>query len=193
MRPAYASLFSIDALLPATGGPPLTERDASFTLGGPIGALDVGVGWERALVSDANRRLTIESYARYPLGGNVFAVYSGSGVAFAQRSVLYWDPERYSAQGAGIEYAVRRARGLSFAARVVPSYAWSDESAIMALPDGSIARLPIARHSAVQMGASGEAGYRVHGWEAAGALSYGRGRAGDYQRFGASITVRIGP
>jgi hypothetical protein len=43
------------------------------------------------------------------------------------------------------------------------------------------------------MGASTEAEYRVHGWEAQGALSYGRGRAGDYQRFGASITVRVGP
>jgi hypothetical protein len=83
-------------------------------------------------------------------------------------------------------------RGFSFAGRVIPSYAWSDESAIIASPDGSVARGPIARHSAVQMGASAEAGYRVHGWEAAGALSYGRGRAGDYQRFGASITVRMG-
>ena len=192
-RPAYPSLFSVDALLPVAGGVPLTERDARFTLGGPIGSLDVGVGWERALVSDGNRRRTLESYARYPLGASVFAVYSGSGVAFAQRSSLYWDPQQYSAQGAGIEYAVRHTRGFSFAARVIPSYAWSDESAIIASPDGSIARGPIARHSAVQMGASAEAAYRVHGWETAGALSYGRGRAGDYQRVGASITVRMGP
>jgi tetratricopeptide (TPR) repeat protein len=192
-QPAYPSLFSVDALLPAAGGPPLTERDAAVTLGGPLGQLDVGVRWERAQVSDGNRRLTIESYARYPLGANVFAVYSGSGVAFAERSILYWDPEQYSSQGAGVEYAVRQARGLSFAARVLPSYAWSNESPIIASPDGSIARGPIARHSAVQMGASTEAGYRVHGWEAQGALNYGRGRAGDYQRFGASITVRVGP
>ena len=192
-QPAYPSLFSVDALVPSDGGPPLNERDARFTLGGPIGSFDVGVGWERALVSDGNRRLTLESYARYPLAANLSAVYSGSGVAFAQRSTLYWDPRQYSAQGAGVEYAVRRARGFSFAARVIPSYAWSDESAIITSPDGSFARGPIARHTAVQMGASAEAGYRLHGWEAAGALSYGRGRAGDYQRVGASITLRMGP
>jgi hypothetical protein len=190
--PAYPSLFSIDALLPAAGGPPLTERDAAVTLGGPIGPLDVGLRWERSIVSDGNRRLTIDGYARYPLGGNLFAVYSGNGVAFADRSVLYWDPEQYSAQGAGLEYAVRQARGLSFSARVLPSYAWSDESAIIPSPDGSITRGPLSRHTAKQIAASAEAGYRVHGWEAAGAVSYGRGRAGDYQRFGASITVRMG-
>jgi hypothetical protein len=47
--------------------------------------------------------------------------------------------------------------------------------------------------SALQLGASAEIGSRVHGWEAAGAVSYGRGRAGDYQRVGASITVRMVP
>jgi len=190
--PAYPSLFSIDALVPATGGPPLTERDAALTFGGPIGPLDVGVRWQRSLVSDGNRRLTIDSYGRYPLGANFFAVYSGSGISFADRSTLYWDPAQYSAQGAGVEYAVRRARGLSFVARVVPSYAWSDEFPLVSSPDGSITRGPIVRRNAVQMGASAEAGYRVHSWEAAGALSYGRGRAGDYQRFGASITLRMG-
>lgn len=192
IQPAYPSLFSVDALLPAAGGAPLTERDATVTLGGPLGPLDVGVSWQRAQVSDGNHRLTIESYARYPLGANVFAVYSGSGVQFSQRSTLYWDPQLYASQGAGVEYSVRQARGFSFAARVLPSYAWSDESPIIASADGSVVRGPIARHTAVQMGASADAGYRAHGWDAAGALSYGRGRAGDYQRFGASITVRLG-
>jgi tetratricopeptide (TPR) repeat protein len=191
--PAYPSLFSVDALLPVDGGRPLTERDVAVTLGGPIGPLDIGARWARSFVSDGNRRLTIDSYARYPLRANLFAVYAGSGIGFAQRSGLYWDPEQYAAQGAGLEYAVRRARGLSLAARVVPSFAWSDESAQIASLDGTIVRGPIERRTAVQVGAAAEAGYRVHEWEAAGAVTYGRGRAGDYQRFGASITLRMVP
>jgi tetratricopeptide (TPR) repeat protein len=194
--PAYPSLFSAEALLPLDGGKPLVERDAGLTIGGPAGPLDVGVAVQRSLLSDGNRRLTIESYLRYPLGANFYALYSGTGVGFAQRSTLYWDPSRFSAQSAGIEYAVRRVRGLSFAARILPSYAASDEAPT--IPSGtpgdpSVVRGPLTSHSAVQLGASAEAGYRVHGWEAAGALSYGRGRAGDYQRVGASITIRMAP
>ena len=195
-EPAYPSLFSAEALVPLDGGQPLVERDASVTLGGPAGPFDVGLSVQRSLLSDGNRRLTIESYLRYPLGGNLYALYSGSGVGFAQRSTLYWDPSRYSAQAAGIEYSIRRARGFSFAARVLPSYATSDEAPILlagALGEPSSSRGPITRRSAVQLGAGAEAAYRVHGWEAAGAVSYGRGRAGDYQRVGASITVRVAP
>src|SRR5690242_900392 len=191
--PAYPSLFSVDALLPVGGGAAVTERDAAFTLGGPLGPLDLGVRWQRSLLSDGNKRLTIESYARYALGANLFAVYSGSGVGFSERSLLYWDPAQFSAQGAGVEYAVRRARGFSFAARVIPTYAWSDESRIAPLPDGGFSRDPITRHTAVQMVAGAEVGYRVHDWEIGSAVSYGRGRAGDYQRFGGTITVRLAP
>jgi hypothetical protein len=194
--PAYPTLFSAEALLPIAGGTALTDRDVAVTLGGPAGPLDVGVSVQRSAFSDGNRRLTIDSYLRYPLGGNLYAVYAGSGLGFATRSVLYWDPDRYTAHAAGIEYAVRRARGLSFAARVLPSYATSDEASVIrsTVPgDESVSRGPLTHHTATQFAAGTELGYRVHGWEAAGALSYGRGRAGDYQRVGASIIVRVLP
>jgi tetratricopeptide (TPR) repeat protein len=194
--PAYPSLFSAEALVPLDGGQPLIERDAAVTLGGPAGPLDVGVSVQRSLLSDGNRRLTIDSYLRYPIGGNLYALYSGTGLGFAQRSTIYWDPSRYSAQSAGLEYSVRHARGLSFAARVLPSYATSDEAPILppaTAGEPAVIRGPMTRRSALQLGASADIGYRAHGWEAAGAVSYGRGRAGDYQRVGASITIRRAP
>src|SRR4051812_1491254 len=194
--PAYPSLFSAEALVPRDGGQPLIERDAAVTLGGPAGPLDVGVSVQRSLLSDGNRRLTIDSYLRYPIGGNLYALYSGTGLGFAQRSTIYWDPSRYSAQSAGLEYSVRHARGLSFAARVLPSYATSDEAPILppaTAGEPAVIRGPMTRRSALQLGASADIGYRAHGWEAAGAVSYGRGRAGDYQRVGASITIRRAP
>jgi hypothetical protein len=123
-------------------------------------------------------------------------VYAGSGLGFAERSTQYWDPDRYTAHAAGIEYAVRRARGFSFAARVLPSYAMSDEATVIhstSPGDVSVSRGPLTHHTATQLGGGMELGYRVHGWEAGGALSYGRGRAGDYQRVGASIIVRVVP
>jgi hypothetical protein len=43
----------------------------------------------------------------------------------------------------------------------------------------------------MQVSAGAEVEYRAPSWETAGAVDYGRGRAGDYQRLGASITVRI--
>ena len=194
--PAYPSLFSAEALVPIDGGSALVERDVAVTLGGPAGLFDVAVSVQRSLLSDGNRRLTIDSYLRYPLGGNLYALYAGTGLGFAQRSMIYWDPSRYSAQSAGLEYSVRRARGLSLAARALPSYATSDEAPILpgaAAGDAALVRGPVTRHSALQLGASAEIGYRLHGWEAAGAVSYGRGRAGDYQRVGASITLRMVP
>ena len=195
-EPAYPSLFSAEALVPLDGGPPLVERDAAVTLGGPLGLLDVGLGVQRSLLSDGNRRLTIDSYLRYPLGGNLYALYSGADLGFAQRSRIYWDPSRYSAQSLGVEYSVRRAKGFSFAARAMPSYATSNEAPIIpgtTLGEPAFTRGPTTRRSALQLGASADLGYRVHGWEAAGAVSYGRGRAGDYQRVGASITIRMVP
>jgi Tfp pilus assembly protein PilF len=195
-EPAYASLFSAEALVPLDGSRPLVERDAAVTLGGPVGPLDVGFGVQRSLLSDGNSRLTIDSYLRYPLGGNLYALYSGTGLGFAQRSTVYWDPSRYTAQAAGVEYSVRRARGLSFGVRAMPSFATSDEAPIVPASefgDPAFTRGPMTRRSALQLGASADLGYRLHGWEAAGAVSYGRGRAGDYQRVGASITIRMAP
>ena len=194
--PAYPSLFSAEALVPIDGGAPLVERDAAVTLGGPAGPFDLGMSVQRSLLSDGNRRLTIDSYLRYPLGGNLYALYSGTGLGFARRSTIYWDPSRYSAQSAGVEYSIRRARGLSFAARALPSYATSDEEPILPADtpgDPGFVRGPTTRHSAFQLGASADIGYRLHGWEAAAAVSYGRGRAGDYQRVGASVTIRMVP
>jgi tetratricopeptide (TPR) repeat protein len=194
--PAYPSLFSVDALVPSTGGRGLTERDAAVTVGGPIGAFDVGTAWQRSQLSDGNERTTVDASLRYSLGGNLFAVYALNSVAFADRSPLYWDPDQYTAQSAGLEFAVRPARGFSFVARMLPSYAISDEApAIGAGVRGapSLTRGPLARHQAWQFGGGAELGYRVHGWETAGAVSYGRGRAGDYQRVSASVTVRMVP
>jgi len=194
--PAYPTLLTVDALRPAAGGNPLMERDGAITIGGPFGAVDAGVSLQRSLLSDGNRRLTIQSYLRYPLGGNLYALYAGDAVGFAERSTAYWDPERYASFSGGLEYAIRRARGFSFAARALPGYATSDEASPLPaqIPgEPSVARGPITHHDAVQVSGATEAAYRVHGWEAAAALSYGRGRAGDYQRVGASVTIRMAP
>jgi tetratricopeptide (TPR) repeat protein len=193
-EPAYASLFSTEALIPANGGAPLTERDLAASLGGPVGDADIGARAERSLLSDGNRRLTIDATARYPLVPNVYAIYSVDRVEFAQRSTLYWDPAHYTAQGLGIEYAVRRARGLTFRARVLPTYASTAEASVpsFAVPgDPTIARGPIVRSTAMQFGADAELGYRARRWELASAVSYGRGRAADYQRAAISAVLRL--
>jgi hypothetical protein len=195
-EPAYPSLFSIEALLPANGGHALTEHDVDASIGGPLGVADIGAHAEQSLLSDGNRRVAIDLMGRYPILPNVYAVYSLNRVSFRERSTLYWDPAHYTAQGLGLEYAVRHARGLSFSARVLPTYAVTAEAS---LPNAAVPgnpgtfRGPIEISNAIQFGADTELGYRASRWEFAGTASYGRGRAADYQRGALSVVVRLVP
>jgi hypothetical protein len=195
-EPAYPSLFSAEALLPATGGRAITERDLAFSLGGPLANADLAAGIEHSSLSDGNRRVTIDAIARYPVAPNIYAVYAFSRVSFAQRSPLYWDPETYAAHGLGLEYAVRHARGLSFSARVLPTYASTAQDSVsaFAIPgQPAVAPRPIVRATAMQFGGDAAIGYRAARWEVAGAASYGRGRAADYQRGALSVVLRLVP
>lgn len=194
--PAYPSLFSVEALLPRGIAPALTERDVAFSLGGPLADVDVGGRVERSFLSDGNRRTTIEATARYPLLPNVYAVYSLTRVGFARRSTLYWDPAHYTANGLGLEYDLRRARGLSFSAQLLPAFASAlEESPSAAAPAGyaDVVREPLALSTAIQFGAEAELGYRTAHWEVASAASYGRGRAANYQRAAFSLVMRLVP
>ena len=194
--PAYPTLFTTASLRPPGGGPPIMEQNAAATLAGPLGPLDLGVSWQRSRLSDGNERLTVQGYGRVPLAPNLFALYSGTAISFDERSALYWDPERYVGQGAGIEYAVRRTRGLSLAARLLPGFAWSTEAPLIA-PSAVLGappvRGPLEERSAFQLGGSGDLAYRSDRWEVSGALGYGRGRTGDYQRVSASLAARLLP
>lgn len=194
--PAYPSLFTAASLLPPGGGDPLVERGGGFTLGGPLGRVDAAGRWHRSRLSDGNTRMEAQGLLRYAMIPSLYLVYSAGLLEFAERSTLYWDPARYVTHGAGIEYAVRRTKGLSFSGRVLPAFASSMEA--LSLPGApalgaDALRGPLARHTAAELSGSGEMWYRASRWEAAAAASYGRGRAGDYQRFGASISVRILP
>jgi predicted Zn-dependent protease len=194
--PAYPSLFSVEALLPGGAAQALTERDVAFSLAGPLADADVGGRVERSFLSDGNHRTTIEATARYQLLPNVYAVYSLSRVGFARRSTLYWDPAHYTANGLGLGYDRRRARGLSFSAQLLPAYASAlesspSEAAPASNPDG--VRGPLELSTAMQFGAEAELGYRAARWELASAASYGRGRAGNYERAAFSLAMRLVP
>ena len=194
--PAYPTLFTAASLRPPGGGPPIMEQDAAATLAGPLGPFDLGLSWQRSRLSDGNERLTVQAYGRVPLAPNLFALYSGTAISFDERSTLYWDPERYVGQGAGIEYAMRRTRGLSVAARLLPGFAWSNEARVIApsvIFGAPPSRGPLEQRSAFQLGGSGDIAYRSDRWEVSGALGYGRGRVGDYQRVGASLALRLLP
>ena len=193
---AYPTLFTTASLLRPDSGDPIIERGITFTLGGPVGKLDAAALWQQSRFSDGNTRLEMQGLVRYPVAPALFVVYAGSAVRYAKRSMLYWDPDRYTSHGAGIEYARRRLRGLSVAVRALPAFASSVEA--QALPGAPAlgvapARGPLEQRTAVQLSGSGDVSFRAARWELAGALSYGRGRAGDYQRYGASIMLRLAP
>ena len=195
-RAAYPTLFTAASLLPPDSAGPLVERGVTATLGGPLGALDVALSWQRSRLSDDNSRLTLQGYARYPVAPGLYVVYSATSIAFSRRSALYWDPSKYVAHGAGIEYAVRRHRGLSTAVQLLPGFASSTESQRLrsdAVPSGPPEIGPLQEHRALQLSGSAEASYRASRWEGVAGVSYGRVRAGTYQRFAATLALRFAP
>jgi len=196
MGPAYPSLLTTTALRPADGvDDVLTERAMSGTLGGPVGPLDVAVTAQRSRLSDANRRVTLQGYARYPLAPAVFVVYTASRITFDERSLRYWDPLDYVAHSAGVEVASRPLRGLSWAVRALPGVAWSRELPQPKILNGRLQPRPteVVNRTAVQVSSSAELSWRGPGWEGMSAVSYGLGRVGEYQRLSVTLGARIIP
>jgi hypothetical protein len=194
---AYPTLLTIESLSPSQGtvtplgsrpllNAPLRAQTVTASLAGPLARLDLALLGQRSRLSDGNVRSTVQLFARLPLAPRLSLLYTGSGIQYASRSSLYWDPVSYVASATGLEYAVRRARGFSFALQGLPGIAQSTE-------------LPLAtpgteqRRTAAQLTGSGEASYRAEAWEAGAAMSYSRGRAGDYQQLGATVQLRVRP
>ncbi|MDQ6635613.1 MAG: hypothetical protein M3Z10_12760, partial [Gemmatimonadota bacterium] len=174
------------SIVPATLDRPLRENSTTASIAGPFARADLALVGQQSRLSDGNVRTTVQLYARYPLAPRLSMLYAGSGIRFSQRSSLYWDPMGYISNATGLEYAVRRARGFTYAMQVLPGVAWTNETPPGALPTE-------LRRTAAQLSGAGDASYRTESWEAGAALSYNRGRAGDYQRVGATVQLRLTP
>ncbi|HEY9227976.1 MAG TPA: hypothetical protein VIP11_15065, partial [Gemmatimonadaceae bacterium] len=191
--PAYTSLLTTTAVQPQTGArDALTEQDATAMLGGPIKALDVAIMGQQSLLSDGNRRTTMQGYLRFPLMSGISAVYTASRVEFRQRSLRYWDPFNYESHALGLELATGDRRGFSMAVRALPGKAWSVEPPPPALRVQRNTRLPDRIHrSAVQINTGGEVTWHDPFWEGTVGVTYGQGRVTDYRRLGVTLGVRI--
>jgi hypothetical protein len=157
-----------------------------YGIAGSVGAIDFGVVADIMRLSDGNARPAFTTTVRYPLGDALSALYVASDLRFRQRSGLYWDPEHYAAHSLGLETAMRRDRGLSYVARFLTGVARSSEHAAESALEGTE---PFYAFHAV---GEGELAYRGTSWDAGLSSWYGRGRDGDYQRWGGSLRIRIG-
>jgi tetratricopeptide (TPR) repeat protein len=182
--PAYPSLVTLASMLPLADGTQLREQSSGISAAGPFGKVDLAGRYQSASLSDGNTRSALQAYARVPARRPLAFVYSASSLSYEQTSLLYWSPERYVAHSGGVEYALRRVRGLSFVARALPGVAWTTER------DSTGARVD---RNAMQLSGGVEASYRTPRWEIGGGLSYGRGRAGGYERFDAMLRARFLP
>jgi hypothetical protein len=179
-------------LLPSvTDGAQLRERSTTLSLAGPAGVADVALMHQSTSFSDGNGRTTAQGYARFPVMPRISLLYSANVLSFAKASPRYWAPERYVAHSAGAEYVVRRVLGFSFAARVLPGVAWTHERG--ASSSGSRGFVADTRTTALHFAGGAEASYRAQSWEIATALSYGRGRAGGYERIDGTMQLRFLP
>lgn len=175
--PAYPSLLTASSIRsPDLVGEPLTERTTTVTVGGPLGGADIAVSFHSADISDDNRRTRLQALVRYPLTPHLVALYSGTGIWFAERSPLYWDPSSYLASLAGLELATRKPRGFAFAARILAGGARSVEQVHQVAP---------------QVVGGADLSYRMEAQEVGAAAAYGSGRAGDYRHLGLNLYVRL--
>ena len=192
---AYPHLMTARAL--ATGGEIAAGEavDASlmatrqiYGVAGAIGMVDVGIVADIMRLSDGNSRPAITTTVRYPLGDAMSALYVASDLRFQERSAFYWDPRHYSAHSLGIEASARRDRGLSYVGRFLTGFARSSQLAADSLQVETSVTTSYAFHGT----AEGELAYRASGWDVGLTSWYGRGRDGDYQRWGGSFRVQLG-
>lgn len=193
--PAYPSLLTTTALRPLDSdvNDVLTEQDIAATLGGPIGTADVAATAQLARLSDGNRRETWQGYLRVPLAPSVNAIAATDHVSFAQRSVLYWDPMNYFSQSVGVELTDGGRQGLAWSVSALPGIAWSRQLPPPTIFDGQVIDRPdsVIDRTALQLGTSGDVGWRTPRWEATAGATYSIGRVGDYRRFGLSLGIRV--
>lgn len=153
-----------------------------YGLAGAIGVVDFGIVADIMRLSDGNVRPAFTTTVRYPLGDAMSALYVASDLRFEERSAFYWDPTRYMAHSLGLEASTRRDRGLSYLGRLLTGFARTSESAI---------DVEASTQYAFHGTAEGELTYRASGWDAGLTSWYGRGREGDYQRWGGSFRIRL--
>lgn len=159
-----------------------------YGLAGAIGVVDFGIVADIMRLSDGNSRPAFTTTVRYPLGDAMSALYVGSDLRFEERSAFYWDPTRYMAHSLGLEASARRDRGLSYVGRVLTGFARSSQFALRGSQLDTAASTSYALHAT----AEGELTYRGSGWDAGLTSWVGRGREGDYQRWGGSFRIRLG-
>lgn len=183
--PAYPELLTIDAFLPSpVNGEQLRQQSSTVAFAGPLGPVDIGASREHTALSDGNARTTLQGLARIRVQPHLALVYAGNTQSFEQSSTRYWSPATYRSHGIGPELSVRRSRGLSASLRVLPGMAWTTDHA-----SGD----DVAGASAFQLTAGGSLAWRGTAWEVGASGSYGQGRAGDYQRFDASVFMSYAP
>jgi hypothetical protein len=183
--PAYSELLTVDAFLPSpVSGEQLRQQSSTLSFAGPLGSVDVAASREHTALSDGNARTTLQGLARMRLQPHLALVYAGSAQSFDRSSTLYWSPETYTSHAIGAELSVRQTRGVSASLRILPGVAWTTEHPV----DDAVVHA-----SAFQLTAGGSLAWRGTTWEAGTAGSYGRGRAGDYQRFDAAIYMSYTP
>ena len=193
--PVYSSLMTTHALVqfaPTSGVAqsvrPLVARTATGSVAIPIGPGEISLGADQMWFNDGNRRMSLSGGLRMPINRHVSAIYYGNNIGFARSSDVYWDPRRYQSHSIGVEVAVRRPRGLSAAARVLPGIARAAESFPLAV-DSSIAFRP---RSVSQLSAGGELEYRQNNWAVVLGAGYGRGREGGYEAMNGTLRVQLG-
>ena len=190
--PAYRSLMTLRTIArwregEAIDAEVLVGNSGTLAIAVPLGRAELSAQVEETRLSDGNRRRAVSVGARMPLGNGFSALYSGSALGYADRTDVYWDPERYTSHGVGIEWSARPTERLSLAARVMPGIGRSTEA--IAIPGEGT--LQLRTRTVGQVTAGGEVTWRQGNVDVSAAGGYGRGREGGYQSLNGTLRVRL--
>jgi tetratricopeptide (TPR) repeat protein len=183
--PAYPTLLTRASIEPPDHEGPLRERSAHMALGGPLAHADLALSAQHTMLSDDNRRSTVQAVLHAPLSPHLSALVSAHGIWFDQRSTLYWDPIAYRAAAAGLELAHRSQRGFSWAARMLAGPAHTVEEVVRP------ARTDEVRLTTLQLNGGIQLMYRAQPGELGAIVTYGSGRTGAYRRLELGLNGRL--
>jgi tetratricopeptide (TPR) repeat protein len=198
--PAYSNLMALaitdDPSLGPTGDDNitlLTSRTLGVAVTMPLGIADLAAHHESMWLSDDNRRSVFQASVRVPLVSGLSLLYSGSSIAFAERSALYWDPPGYVSHAVGLELGVRTDEGVAFTGRVLPGVGRAVEGLTPGDPTRFDETAPGLARFVGQLAATADLSVRKRHWETTLGAAFGTGRSGGYQRFDGHFRVRYIP
>ena len=132
-------------------------------------------------MGDGNDRVTLETSLRFGLVPDLYLVYGGGLLRFADPVGSYWSPDLFTLHSLGLELRRQWPTGLRLSAQALPGVAWAQEPG---------APLTGFDRRTFQWQLGGQLGYLRPRWDLGLEGAWGRDRGGIYSSWWWSLRAR---